>query len=233
MASRLARALAGLKSAAAAGAGLALLPEEFAGAGGPFDGFPNDSVTRALGAVAVQHRMYVAFGVRLPATEADNATFSDLGNLGFNTAVILDRETGEPVARYRKQFPCCVDPSGNVGADGYPSREGTPAWDLPGIGRVAVLTCYDANFEQAWQGAYAQRADLVLWPSAYGGGLALRSYAALYHYHIVPNGWGDVRGLTGDVVPSLRQVRIFFFLACARVSSRGDLSFILFFPSDG
>ena len=59
-----------------------------------------------------------------------------------------------------------------------------------------------------WQGAYAQRADLVLWPSAYGGGLALRSYAALYHYHVVPNGWGDVRGLTGDVVPSLREVRL-------------------------
>ena len=68
-----------------------------------------------------------------------------------------------------------------------------------GMGYLTVAWCCSARIDGRW-------------PSAYGGGLALRSYAALYHYHIVPNGWGDVRGLTGDVVPSLRQVRIFFFL---------------------
>ena len=38
-------------------------------------------------------------------------------------------------------------------------------------------------------------------------GLALRSYAALYHFHIVPNGWGDVRGLTGDPEASCTEAQ--------------------------
>jgi predicted amidohydrolase len=59
-----------------------------------------------------------------------------------------------------------VDPRGAVGLDGYPSRQGTGTWDLPGVGRVAFLTCYDANFPESWHDAFAQRADLVLWPSA-------------------------------------------------------------------
>ena len=61
---------------------------------------------------------------------------------------MLDRATGTVATTYRKQFPCCVAPSGAVGTDGYPSREGTTTVDLKGIGRVGLLTCYDANFPE-------------------------------------------------------------------------------------
>ena len=62
--------------------------------------------------------MYIAFGVRLPASTADARTFYDLGAIGFNTVVILQRATGAIMGAYRKQFPCCVDPQGRVGNDG-------------------------------------------------------------------------------------------------------------------
>jgi predicted amidohydrolase len=211
---RLARALAGLSAAADAGAALALLPEEFMGAGGPIAGFPNDFVTLALGKAARSLDMYVAYGLRVAGSEGDRQQFHDLGEIGYNTAVVLDRKTGGLVrGTYRKQWPCCVDPAGRVGDDGYPSRSGTTVLDLPGVGRVAMLTCYDANFDESWHEAFAQRADLLLWPSAYGGGLALRAYAQLYHYHIVPAGWGDVRDVTGEVVAGLRRVASDVFVA--------------------
>jgi len=53
----------------------------------------------------------------------------------------------------------------------------------------------------------------VLWPSAYGGGLPLRAYSSLYHYHIVPAGWGDVRDITGEVVPGVNETARDVFLA--------------------
>ena len=43
--------------------------------------------------------------------------------------------------------------------------------------------------------------DIVFWPSAYGGGMPIRGYAKLFHYNIVPAGWGDItdtRGLIAD-----------------------------------
>ena len=60
---------------------------------------------------------------------------------------------------------------------------------------------------------FAQRADLVLWPSAYGGGLPLRAYGTLYHYHIVPSGFGDIRDITGEVVSTLNQTSKDVFVA--------------------
>ena len=59
---RLALALSHLAKAASAGAILAVLPEEFAGSGGPLEGgageaFPGDFITLALGAAAKKHNM--------------------------------------------------------------------------------------------------------------------------------------------------------------------------------
>ena len=39
-----------------------------------------------------------------------------------------------------------------------------------------------------WHQLYAANADIVFWPSAFGGGMPLRAYAQLYHYAIVPAG---------------------------------------------
>eukprot|EP00038_Savillea_parva_P010239 m.188847 g.188847 ORF g.188847 m.188847 type:complete len:424 (-) comp17565_c0_seq1:100-1371(-) len=195
---RVALAVSKLQEAKAAGATLALLPEEFCGTG-PVAA--NDTtIHMPLVAAARALSMYVAYGVRVKAPPGDLYN----NDLGYNTAVLI-APSGETIGEYKKEWPCCVAPDGTVGNDGNPSREGVRAWDVPGIGRVAFLTCYDANFAESWFALYAARVDLVLWPSAYGGGLPLRAYAALHHYAIVPAGWGDITDVTGQVAADLAQ----------------------------
>ena len=190
-----------------AGCDALLLPETFTGPSPlPMEG----NVTRKLAEKARQYGMYVVFGLQVQA-QSDDTFYSDLGPIGYNAQLILSRN-GSLLQRYYKQFPCCVDPQGRVGKDGYPSRIGARTLDLPDIGRVGFLTCYDANFMEAWQQLYAERVDLVFWPSAYGGGQALRAYAALFNYAIVPAGWGDITDVTGRVVEGLSQPHTDFFV---------------------
>lgn len=52
---------------------------------------------------------------------------------------------------------------------------------------------------------YAQHTDIVFWPSAYGGGMPIRGYAKLFHYNIVPAGWGDITDTRGLIPPDHKQ----------------------------
>ena len=88
--------------------------------------------------------------------------------------------------------------------DGYPSRELVKTFDLD-FGRVGLQTCFDMNFDDTWHQLYAQHTDIVFWPSAYGGGMPIRAYAKLYHFAIVPAGWGDITDITGNIAEGLVQ----------------------------
>ena len=46
-----------------------------------------------------------------------------------------------------------------------PGQTGVQVWDLQGVGRIAVLTCFDINFAEVWHQAYALGAQIVFWPS--------------------------------------------------------------------
>ena len=123
--------------------------------------------------------------------------------LGYNTDIILGRD-GQMVGYYRKSWPCCPSPDGQTMDDGYPSREMVKTFDLD-FGRVGLQTCFDMNFMDTWHQLYAQYTDIVFWPSAYGGGMPIRAYPKLFHYAIVPAGWGDITDMHGNVAPGLRQ----------------------------
>lgn len=56
-----------------------------------------------------------------------------------------------------------------------------------------------------WHELYAQHVDIVFWPSAYGGGQSIRGYAKLFHYNIVPAGWGDITDTRGLVASDQKQ----------------------------
>jgi hypothetical protein len=88
--------------------------------------------------------------------------------------------------------------------DGYPSRELVKTFDLD-FGRVGLQTCYDMNFMDTWRELYAQHTDIVFWPSAYGGGMPMRGFAKLYHFNVVPAGWGDITDTTGQVAKGQSQ----------------------------
>lgn len=84
-----------------------------------------------------------------------------------------------------------------------PGDSGAPVFDLAGIGRVAVFTCFDANFEELWWQAGAQAMDIVLFPAAFPGGYLIRAYAALHAYYVAANGNGDFIDVDGTTLSNV------------------------------
>jgi len=71
----------------------------------------------------------------------------------YNTAPVIN-PAGEVVARYRKQYPFCPFEKGVSAGDQF------VVFDVPGIGRLGVIICYDMWFPEmtralAWMGAEA------------------------------------------------------------------------------
>jgi predicted amidohydrolase len=98
-----------------------------------------------------------------------------------NTAVLLDRE-GKVATVYNKVFPWTpevlrlkppVNPGEEVGIH------------QADFGRLGIAICFDIDFPEVWRGLADQGAELVIWPSAYSGGNALKAHAVMHHYYIV------------------------------------------------
>lgn len=153
------------------GTDIACLPEEFAGlTAEPIPG----PTTNAMGELAKKHRMYVVCPIRERAADGRQ----------YNTAVLLDRQ-GQVAGSYRKVFVFWGENGVSLG------KADIPVFDVD-FGRIAILTCFDANFDEVWQEVARKGAEIVLWPSAYGGGLPLGGYAAIHNYYIVAVGYGNM-----------------------------------------
>ena len=79
--------------------------------------------------------------------------FERRGDQVFNTAPVID-PAGEVVARYRKQYPFLPYEKGVAAGDEF------VVFDIPGVGRVGIIICYDMWFPEtvrtlAWMGAEA------------------------------------------------------------------------------
>mmetsp|Transcript_75401 Transcript_75401/g.177025 ORF Transcript_75401/g.177025 Transcript_75401/m.177025 type:complete len:248 (+) Transcript_75401:331-1074(+) len=138
----------------------------------------------------------------------------------YNSNVLIDDE-GNIVAVYHKVFPCCPDP---FGVKPSPFAENVNPGTSPlvldtKLGRIGFATCFDANFPELWQGLSALGADLILWPSAYAGGMPLSAYSMLYHYQIVANGIGLVFDPVGQLASDLKQVSPKLWMATVDLDS--------------
>jgi len=156
------------------GVDIACLPEEFAGTKAePVPG----PTTNTIAELAKQYHMYVICPIR-----------EQSGDREYNTAVLLDRE-GRIAGYYRKVFVFW-------GEKVHCSTEGVKVFETD-FGRISILTCFDLNYPELWQRCDDLDADIVFWPSAYGGGSPLNAYAVLYHYYIVPVGAGNIMDMMG------------------------------------
>ncbi|OHB76530.1 MAG: hypothetical protein A2Z25_03085 [Planctomycetes bacterium RBG_16_55_9] len=179
-----------LHAAGRCGVDIACLPEEFAGTDAePVPG----PTTDAVGKLAKQYNMYVICPLREQA-----------GDRQYNTAVLLDRE-GKVAGYYRKIFVFW-------GEGLHVSTEGVKVFDTD-FGRIGILTCFDLNFPELWHECDAKDADIVFWPSAYGGGSPLNAFAILYHYYIVPVGAGNIMDITGEPVENIETPKLKQFIA--------------------
>jgi hypothetical protein len=173
-----------LDTAGQSGVDIACLPEEFSGmTAEPVPG----PTTQAVGALAKKHHMWVVCPIREQA-----------GTEQYNTAVLLDRE-GKVAGYYRKVFVFW-------GEGLHASKEGVKVFDTD-FGRIAILTCFDANFDEVWQEAERKGAEMVFWPSAYGGGMPLNGYAMIHNYFIVPVGFGNMMDCFGRPAQKVEKPR--------------------------
>jgi len=173
-----------LETAGQNGVDIACLPEEFAGMRAePIPG----PTTEAIAAMARKHHMWIVCPIREQA-----------GSEQYNTAVLLDRE-GKVAGYYRKVFVFW-------GEGLHVSREGVKVFDTE-FGRIALLTCFDANFDEVWQEAERKGAEMVLWPSAYGGGMPLHGYAMIHNFYIVPVGFGNMIDCFGRTAQKVERPR--------------------------
>ncbi len=167
-------ALEHLHTAGRNGVDIACLPEEFAGVKAePVPG----PTTNAVAELAKRYSMYVICPIREQA-----------GDREYNTAVLLDRQ-GRVAGYYRKVFVFW-------GEGVHCSTEGVKVFETD-FGRICMLTCFDLNYPELWQRCDELDADIVFWPSAYGGGSPLNACAILYHYYVVPVGAGNIIDITG------------------------------------
>ena len=181
---KLALAVDLLETAGRAGVDIACLPEEFAGTKSePVPG----PTTDAIAVLAKKHHMWIVCPLRERA-----------GNEEYNTAVLLDRD-GQVSGYYRKIFVFW-------GEGLHASREGVKVFQTD-FGRIAMLTCFDANFDEVWQEAERKGAEMVFWPSAYGGGIPLNGYAMIHNYCIVPVGRGNMIDSFGRTAQNVDQPR--------------------------
>jgi len=179
-----------LDTAGQDGVDIACLPEAFAGLNAePIPG----PITNAIAKVARQYKMYVICPIVEQAVDKQ-----------YNTAVLIDRE-GKVVGSYRKVFVYW-------GEGLTPSKEGVKVFDTD-FGKISILTCFDLNFAELWHEADALDAEIVFWPSAYGGGMPLNAFAMLYHYYIVPVGWGNIIDITGENMTDISKPKEKMFIA--------------------
>ncbi len=183
-------ALEHLETAGREGVDIACLPEEFAGTSAePISG----PTVEAVAKLAARHKMYVVCPIREQA-----------GAEQYNTAVLLDRN-GKVAGYYRKVFVFW-------GEGLHVSREGVKVFDTD-FGRISILTCFDVNFPELWQQADDLGAEIVFWPSAYGGGAPLYGHALVHSFYIVPVGRGNLIDCTGKALDHPAQPRPGQFVA--------------------
>ncbi len=183
-------ALNHLQTAGENGVDIACLPEEFAGTKAePVPG----PTTQAVAELARRHSMYVICPIREQAGERE-----------YNTAVLIDRR-GEVAGYYRKVFVFW-------GEGVHCSTEGVKVFETD-FGRIGILTCFDLNYPELWQRCDDLDADIVFWPSAYGGGSPLNAMAILYHYYVVPVGAGNILDITGKPLDPTEKPRARQFIA--------------------
>lgn len=139
--------------------------------------------------VAKSNHCYIAFGMKR----------EDKGKW-WNSSILLDRD-GKIAGVYNKNFPTIYEMVAGI----------TPGSEIPvfqcDFGRVAATICFDLNFDELREQYEKLNLDIILYSSAYHGGLEQSKWAyscrsffvCSFYYHNAPS---EIRNPLGEVVSS-------------------------------
>lgn len=202
---RLRRAAALIDQAAAAGAGLLVLPENFAyygadpqrlrdaaraeqGPGGP---------ARALLAERARRHGVWILGGTLPLT---SGLRGDRDPKPFAAALLYD-DSGEEVARYHKihLFDVAVRDTGQRYCESDSFRHGAdPVLVQTPFGKLGISVCYDLRFPELYRGYAARGAELLAVPSAFTATTGAAHWQLLLRARAVENQCQVIGANIGD-----------------------------------
>jgi predicted amidohydrolase len=117
---------------------------------------------------ARQHRCYVIC-----------STYTKEGGHCYIASVLFDRQ-GKYIGEYRKSNPT----DGELELGVTPGRLDQPVFQTD-FGTIGIQICYDVNWYENWTRLGRLGAEVVFWPSAFGGGTMLNSLAWMNKYYIV------------------------------------------------
>jgi beta-ureidopropionase len=120
----------------------------------------------------------------------------------FNSAVLLDR-AGSPVGEYKK-----IHLTEDEIANGLtPGPLDPPVFDVD-FGKVGIQICFDVMWEDGWKKLKDKNAEIVFWPSAYGGGQSLQLKALQHRYVLATStrkGSSKIWDITGKEIAQTGQ----------------------------
>ena len=162
-----------LTQAASVAPDIVCLQELFALTGLSVEEWPDEAetvpgpTTERIGALAKRFGSYVV----CPVLERKKDRI-------YNASVLIDRDGGiEGI--YHKVHPTLSELE-----VGVTPGESVRVFETD-FGRVGILVCFDVVFPDRWREAKVKGAEIVFWPSAYDGGLPLRSRASDLELYVV------------------------------------------------
>jgi hypothetical protein len=183
---------------------LIVLPEfcDLSGEGEDYLRVRKNQVLDYFSSVARNNNCYIAFGMKREEREG----------LWRNSCVVIDRDGGI-AGIYNKNFPTIGEMESGIKAS---NEAHVIECDF---GRVAIVICYDLNFDELRTQYVKEKPDLILFPSMYHGGVAqsiwaysCRAYFVGSVYRPTPS---EIRNPMGQVVASSTN---YFDFAVARIN---------------
>ena len=123
-----------------------------------------------IAALAKKQKKYIVFPVYRKSETSQR----------INSAILFGRD-GIIAGIYDKIFPYWGEL--NI-PDAASPGDDAPVFQTD-FGKIGFAICFDANFPEVWKRMWQKGAELVLWPSAYSGGMSLQAHAINYNFYII------------------------------------------------
>jgi predicted amidohydrolase len=147
---------------------------------------PLATLCRPVADFSAKHRCYVVC-----------PTYVTEGGRCFNAAILIDRE-GKEVGTYRKIRLT----EGELAKGLTPGPIDPPVFDTD-FGRVGIQICFDVFWPDGWKRLADKKAEIVVWPSAFGGGRQIEMAAATNRFVIASSTRKDtsrICDVTGEAI---------------------------------